>query len=205
MKKIFVVTGALAGWFALILQLYISLSKADSRLSEFIKYISFMTIWTNFIVALTFTFQIKPTESNVSKFFRKPSVLGGVLVYIIVVALVYHLILRNVWNPKGLEKIADEFLHTVVPVLYLIYWIFFVPKGELKFSNCIHWLIYPLIYLFYTLVRGAVTGLYPYFFIDAGKLGYPVVFRNSGFITAGYIIIGILVILSNKYLFRNTE
>ncbi|MBK8553890.1 MAG: Pr6Pr family membrane protein [Ignavibacteria bacterium] len=135
MKKLFAVTGALAGWFALILQLYLSLSQADSRLSEFIKYISFMTIWTNFIVALTLTFQIKPTESKVSKFSRKPAVLGGVLVYIIVVALVYHLILRSVWNPKGLEKIADEFLHTVVPVLYLLYWIFLFRKENLSFPS----------------------------------------------------------------------
>ncbi|MBK8553889.1 MAG: Pr6Pr family membrane protein [Ignavibacteria bacterium] len=81
----------------------------------------------------------------------------------------------------------------------------FVPKGELKFSISIHWLIYPLIYLLYTLIRGAFTGLYPYFFMNAGKLGYPVVFRNSGFITAGYIIIGLLVILSDKYFFHKTD
>ncbi|MBP9192713.1 MAG: Pr6Pr family membrane protein [Ignavibacteria bacterium] len=202
MKKLFAVAGALAAWFALILQLYISLSQADSRLYELIKYLSFMTIWTNFIVAVSFTFQVISTESRIGKILNAPSVQGGILLYIIVVALVYHLVLANIWDPKGPEKVADEFLHTVVPVLYLLYWIFFVRKGDLRFSNSIKWLIYPLIYLIYSLIRGALTGLYPYYFMNVAKLGYAVTFRNIGFIMAGYILLGIIIILIDKILAR---
>jgi hypothetical protein len=202
LKKLFAVAGALAAWFALILQLYISLSLADSRLYEIIKYLSFMTIWTNFIVAVTFTFQVISTESRIGKILNAPSVQGGILLYIIVVSLVYHLVLANIWDPKGPEKVADEFLHTVVPVLYLLYWIFFVRRGDLRFSNSIKWLIYPLIYLIYSLIRGALTGLYPYYFMNVAKLGYAVTFRNIGFIMAGYILLGIIIILIDKILAR---
>jgi hypothetical protein len=202
LKKLFEITGALASWFALILQLYISLSQPDSMIFNLIKYLSFMTIWTNFIVAFTFTFQIILTESRLGKFFRKPVIQGGVLLYIIVVALVYHLVLASIWDPKGLEKVADEFLHTIVPALYLLYWIFFTNKGYLKFSDSIKWLIYPLTYLFYSLIRGAMTGLYPYFFIDAGKLGYPVMFRNILFVMIGYIALGLLIIVTDKLFAR---
>ena len=192
----------MAAWFALILQLYISLSLADSRLYELIKYLSFMTIWTNFIVAVSFTFQVISTESRIGKILNAPSVQGGILLYIIVVSLVYHLVLAHIWDPKGPEKVADEFLHTVVLVLYLLYWIFFVRRGDLRFSNSIKWLIYPLIYLIYSLIRGALTGLYPYYFMNVAKLGYAVTFRNIGFIMAGYILLGIIIILIDKILAR---
>ncbi|GGO90564.1 hypothetical protein GCM10011584_22650 [Nocardioides phosphati] len=35
-------------------------------------------------------------------------------------------------------------------------------------------LVPPLLWLAHTLVRGAVTGFYPYPFLDAGERGYPV-------------------------------
>lgn len=200
MKKLYEITGAFASWFALILQLYISLHYADSRLTALIKYLSFMTIWTNFLVAFTFTCQLIPSAGRLIRFFKEPAVLGGVLLYIIVVALVYHLVLANIWNPKGLEKIADEFLHSVVPLLYIFYWLLYVKKGNLSFIYCFKWLIYPLIYLVYSMIRGALTGVYPYFFLDASRLGFAVTFRNIAFVTTGYILLGIIIIYADRLL-----
>lgn len=159
-----------------------------------------MTIWTNFLVAFTFTCQLIPSAGRLIRFFKEPAVMGGVLLYIIVVAIVYHLVLTNIWNPQGLEKIADEFLHSVVPLLYIFYWLLYVKKGNLSFIYCFKWLIYPLIYLVYSMIRGALTGVYPYFFLDASRLGFAVTFRNIAFVTTGYILLGIIIIYADRLL-----
>lgn len=52
------------------------------------------------------------------------------------------------------------------------------------------------------MIRGSVTGIYPYFFLDASKNGFAVTFRNIALVTAGYIILGIIIIYADKLLSR---
>jgi hypothetical protein len=37
-------------------------------------------------------------------------------------------------NPQGAQKIADILLHDVVPVMYLGYWLIFIPNGSLRWK-----------------------------------------------------------------------
>jgi len=176
------------------------MSVADSRFAETIRFLSFMTIWTNIIVALFYTSQLITPDNWLGRFFSKASVQAALLVYIIIVGLIYHLFLAKQWNPQGWEFIADQCLHTVVPLLYLVYWFFFADKEKLRLASAFNWLSYPLIYIIYTLIRGAITGKYPYFFIDVTKLGYGSAFRNIGLIAAAYVILGsVIVLLNNLY------
>jgi len=56
------------------------------------------------------------------------------------------------------------------------------------------WLIYPLVYFVYALLRGHLLGAYAYPFIDVAMLGYTQVFINAGGILVGFVLIGLLVI-----------
>ena len=56
-------------------------------------------------------------------------------------------------------------------MLYITYWVFFTPKGSLRFVDQVVWQSYPLIYLIYTLIRGAIIGAYPYPFLDVARPG----------------------------------
>jgi hypothetical protein len=38
-------------------------------------------------------------------------------------------------------------LHYVIPILFVIDWLFFVPKESLEPKNSIGWLAYPIVYL----------------------------------------------------------
>ena len=66
-----------------------------------------------------------------------------------------------------------------MPVLYVLYWLLFVPKSRLPWNSVLFWLIYPLAYLSYTLIHGALSGWYPYPFVDVSVVGYGRVFANS--------------------------
>ena len=118
--------------------------------------------------------------------------------YILVVSIVYNIILRSLWAPQGLQKIADELLHVVVPLLYVLYWFFFVPKGFLKWTTPLGWLVYPFCYLAYSIIRGAITKYYPYPVIDVNKPDYAKAFFNAGLMYAGFLILGLLFVGIDK-------
>ena len=89
----------------------------------------------------------------------------GIAVYIFITGLVYFLILRYTWNPKGLPLVADVLLHYGMPLLYGIEWMLFTPKGFLHWQDALRWLVFPLGFVLWALFWGAIFGFYPYPFI----------------------------------------
>jgi hypothetical protein len=73
-----------------------------------------------------------------------------------------------------------------------------VPKGRLRVADVPRWLVYPVAYLAYILVRGVVTGLYPYPFIDVGALGYAGALRNALVLVAGFVCVGLVLIALDR-------
>lgn len=179
--KWLLIIGVMTGWFALIAQFYISMQNNIVPADELIiRYFSYFTILTNILVALCFTSILLGQVRG--SFFTKPDTLTATAVYITVVALIYNLILRFTWEPKGLQLIVDELLHLIVPILFVVYWFLFVPKDSLKWTGTFSWLIYPFIYLMFILFRGAASGFYPYPFVDVAKYGYGTVFVNCFYV-----------------------
>jgi hypothetical protein len=73
---------------------------------------------------------------------------------------------------------VDNLLHVVVPLLFVLYWIIFTPKKTLHWKDILPWIIFPSVYLAYSLVRGEITHWYPYPFLNTSQLGYPKVLVN---------------------------
>lgn len=171
-SKTYCLIFAILGWFAIILQGYFTITNTlIPVIPTLAKFFSYFTILTNLVVAICFTILFSSTNSKLGKWFSNAKTLTAINVYIFIVGLVYNVALRGIYIPVGYEKIADELLHVVMPLAFLIFWIFFVDKSSLKLKNAFSWLIYPLLYLVYTLIRGYFVKQYPYFFIDANKLG----------------------------------
>lgn len=197
---------AALGWTALILQLYlnVSIASADGTGSAvgLLRYFSFFTILTNILVALVFTFPLLAHSSRPAAFFARPDVVAAVTVYIVIVGLVYSLLLRALWNPTGLQLVADRLLHDVIPPALALYWLVFTPRGHTRWSHAAAWLLYPLVYFLYLLLLGAITRYYPYPFIDVGKLGYERVLLNSAGILVAFVAIGLIVVAADRALGR---
>ena len=196
----------IAGWFALVSQLYLIIQNRMVSIPEtVIRYFSFFTILTNIIVALCVTVLLVKPKSKCGKFFYRPATVTAITVYITIVGIIYNVILRFLWQPQGLQKITDELLHTVIPFLFILLWIFYVSKSELKYKNALAWLIYPLLYVVYTAIRGEITGYYPYPFIDVGQLGYQRVLINSGGLIIAFFGLSLFLVAIGKYMSRNKK
>jgi hypothetical protein len=202
--KRFVTAAALAGWVGLAIQQYLIFysrwSSGASLLGGLINFFSFFTVLTNTLAAVVLSYALIKRESAAKRFFLAPAVSGGIAVSIAVVGLAYSLLLRHLWQPEGLQFIADELLHDVMPVLFLVYWWRCVPKGTLQLKHIGAWVIYPLVYFAYVLLRGHLLGQYQYPFIDVDSLGYPQVFVNAGGILVGFVLIALAVVGLDKFL-----
>ena len=85
------------------------------------KFFSYFTILTNLLVAICFTYLYFNKKSKIKTWFSSPKTLTAINVYILVVGLVYNLVLRPLREAKGLEILADELLHAIVPLLFMIF------------------------------------------------------------------------------------
>lgn len=202
--KRFVAAAALAGWAGLAIQQYLIFysrwSSGASLLGGLINFFSFFTVLTNTLAVVVLSYALVRRDSAAKRFFLAPKVSSGIAVSIAVVGLAYSLLLRHLWQPEGFQFIADELLHDVMPVLFLIYWWRCVPKGTLQLKHIGAWVIYPLVYFAYVLLRGHLLGQYQYPFIDVDSLGYPQVFVNAGGILVGFVLIALAVVGLDKSL-----
>ena len=205
--RISAAVGALLGWFALVLQLYLMLVQSPAgalaMVGTVITYFSFFTILTNILVALVFTAAVfSPDRTRATgwgQFFRRPSVQAGAAAYIAIVGIIYRLLLRQLWNPQGMQWVADVILHDVIPVGYVLYWLLFASRTELRWRDAVGWLAYPGVYLVYVLARGAVSGLYPYPFMDVNVLGYGGVLAHAAVLFLVFLGMGLLVVAVGRW------
>ena len=159
-----------------------------------IRYFSFFTILTNLIVAIYFTRLLFRKNSEAIGLPKRNNNLTAITVYILVVGLVYQVVLRSLWHPEGLQKLVDELLHTIIPAAVLIFWLLYQNFDRLKWKSILSWLIYPLAYLVYVLIRGKASGYYPYPFVDVDQLGIQKVMTNSIFLLLFFVFISAILI-----------
>lgn len=194
---------AVLGWVGLSVQLYLILGSrweiGASLMGGLMSFFSFFTVLTNTLVAVVLTCEVTSRDSAARRWFLRPAVSSGIAVSIAVVGLAYSLLLRHLWHPEGWQLLADELLHDIMPLLFLLYWWWCVPKGMLRLGHIGLWVIYPLVYFAYALLRGHLLSAYPYPFIDVGTLGYPQVFINAGGILAGFVVIALVIVGLDRY------
>ena len=197
-RRHFVAVAAVLGWAGLSIQMYLIFysrwTLGASLLGGLMSFFSYFTVLSNTLVATVLTCELTFRESAARRWFLQSSVSSGIAVSIAVVSLAYNLLLRHLWHPQGWQWLADELLHDIMPLLFLVYWWCCVPKGRLRLGHIALWVIYPLLYFGYSLLRGHLLAVYPYPFVDVEKLGYPQVFINAGGLLAGFVLIALLMV-----------
>lgn len=177
--------------FALVLQLVLVVQGSDHVATEtdpeiaaaaapdlatrVLRFCSYLTIWSNLLVAVTSAVLAAGADpdSRVWRALRLDAVVicfgGGV---------VHFFLLRPLLDNQGWDLVADRLLHLVVPLLAAIGWLLFGPRGRVGRADLLPFLVVPVGWLAYTLVRGAFVDWYPYPFVDVDELGYGVVALN---------------------------
>jgi len=190
MKRNFRLICALITWAALIIQYVVMVMDGEHGgfAATTIVYISYFTILTNILAALALTAPFLSSGSKLKAFFERKAVRAAIALYILVVMVVYWAVLAKDHNPEGISAIINVFLHLIVPLLYIFDWLVFTPKDGMSLRRIPWWVAYPMAYGIYTILRGAITGVYPYPFLNVAELGGLPVFLNMLGFTAFYAI-----------------
>ena len=107
------------------------------------------------------------------------------------------------WNPQGFTWVTATGLNTVMPILYIIDWLFFAEKRPIFYKHLPYWLIFPAVYGVTSIIRGLLTNVYPYPFLNVTELGIGnVLFNMFGlvavFAVVGPIFIGVAHLISDR-------
>lgn len=148
-------------------------------------FFAYFTIQVNMLVVLALLRSAFVKQPGTLDSFR-----SAVTVYILVVGIVFSILLAGV---EGATFTAVPWnnivLHHIMPVAVAFDYYFDRPR-RVKLRYATAWLVYPIIYLGFTMVRGALEGWYPYPFLNLNVAGVSSVFV----ILLG--IFGIVVVLA---------
>jgi hypothetical protein len=141
-----------------------------------IRFFSYFTIESNLLVVIT--------SSMLAQAPRRDGVLFRVLrldaLFGISVTLVtYAVLLAPQHDPHGINAWTNAGLHYVAPAMAIGGWLLFGPRPRIDETTLLLALIWPALYVGYTLLHGAVSDWYPYPFIDVAQLGYRTALRNG--------------------------
>ncbi|WP_330297773.1 Pr6Pr family membrane protein [Streptomyces sp. NBC_00503] len=174
--------------------------------------LSFFTIWTNILVAVVFTLSAVRTYRGLPDV--DPLWRGGVLLFILVTGLVFHLVLANPSSPfnvvedldklTGAKAVSNQLLHTVTPVGAVLDFLFLTAPRRLRPRHAAQWLAYPLAYVVFALIRGALLSpgapaRYTYPFIDVAQYGYARVAVNSLVLGLAFYALGLALVAADRY------
>ncbi len=167
---------AVAAWSGVLLQLWLTVRQANSNgkslFDALVTYFGYFTIFTNLFVAIVFSLLSLGINRRLGAWLESAAVKGCITTGILLVAIAYHLLLREIWAAQGAQWVADVILHYVVPAGVLADWCLSPRREALDWSLPLKWTAYPFVFLGYALVRGEIIGSYPYPFIDVSVLGY---------------------------------
>lgn len=137
---------------------------------------AFFTVLSNLIVAAT-TLLLALRQDHTTTVFKTFRLIG--LVAITITGIVYHVALSSFFDLDGVHQLGNQLVHTIVPLLAVIGWVAFGPRGLTSARIAGLSLLFPFAWLVFTLIRGAVIHWYPYPFLDVGAIGYGKTILNS--------------------------
>jgi hypothetical protein len=186
-----VASGGLVLQFWLVWQGHAVLDDVDppARAERLVRFFGYFTTLSNLLVAGTswvVAVAERPLASRLGRVLYTDALVG-----IAVTGIVHWFLLRPLLSLDGADWWADKVQHVAVPLLAVVAWLVAGPRGRVRTADVGWAVVPPVLWLVYTLLRGAVTGFYPYPFLDAGEHGYPAVLATCLGVAALFLVLAV--------------
>jgi hypothetical protein len=155
-----------------------------------VDYLSFFTIQSNLLAGLVLLASGVDARRGAPRD-RLAMLRGASTVYMATTGAVYLALLSG-QQPSGgvLPAWVNLVFHGVVPLAVVADWIVDPPAQRIARARALGWLAFPVAFVVYTLIRGHLTGWYPYPFLDVARHGYDGVALTS--LVLGAAITGVI-------------
>ena len=172
---------------ALALQTALNLERDGSPLVSAGLLLRFFTIWGNLAAGLVMGWIALGRR-------MAPEIVHALATALAIVGLVYWLLLAGMHHPEGLDRITNQFHHTLVPLTTILWWLAFGQRSESVLRSVGVAMIAPVAYAVFALAYGAASGFYAYFFLDAGELGWAQLAINIFGLAVLFSLVGALLL-----------
>jgi hypothetical protein len=173
---------------------FVSSVRADaprSLATRIIRFFSYFTIESNILVcAVALLLAVGVAHGRRFALAHLDALLG-----ITVTGIVFALVLAPDQEHVGFSSVL---LHYVAPPLALLAWLVLGPWSARSWRIIGPALVWPLVYLLWTVVHGAISDWYPYPFIDADELGFGRMLRNAVLVLLGGLVLGVAFIALDR-------
>jgi hypothetical protein len=154
---------------------YANATGAAGALGRIFDWLGYFTIWSNLLVAVVLTLlALNPHRDSL----RLRVLRIDTLMMISITGIIYAAIIAPYVTNRGWEHLSNALVHQITPILTILVFIIAGPRGWFNVKAVFAALIVPIVYVIFTLIRGAVIGAYPYSFFNVAKYGYNAVLIN---------------------------
>jgi len=163
-----------------------------------VEFFSYFTILSNMLAAAALTAPLVAPSSPFATWAQASGPRASIATYLTITAVVYHLLLASQWNPQGLRLVSDTILHTITPAAFLIDLALRGGQGEARWIAAAKAMAFPALYGVWTLVHGALSGFYPYPFMNVAKRGYPAVVLTMIEMSLAFALVAVVFIALSR-------
>ncbi len=135
-----------------------------------INFFSYFTNLSNIFAAVVLLIGAFSLIQHRDPTMRDDIVRGTSVVCMALVGIVFALLLRD-QDLGTLMPWVNIVVHYIMPVVIVLDWLYQPPKAKLALTQAAYWLIFPFLYVAYSIIRGAIIGWYAYPFFDPAKSG----------------------------------
>lgn len=174
----------------------------DAPAERVLNVFAYFTIQSNLLLGGTTLLLALWPDRSWGELFRTLR-LNGVLC-IAVTGIVYHAVLAGLDDPHGWAALANFLLHTVAPVAGVLGWLLFGPRGFTGWRIVGLSIVFPVLWLGFTLIRGEFVGFYPYPFVNVDEHGYGRVLLNCLLVAVLFLALAAGATTLDRRLHRKT-
>jgi hypothetical protein len=161
------------------------LDLADRGVLNPVNFFSYFTIESNLIAVAALLWAAAASHGGPNPrldFFR-----GAATTYMTVTFVVFALLLADTDVDTAIVWV-DRVLHRVIPIVLMADWLIDPPAARIELRRAWWWVAFPLAWVVYTMIRGAIVGTYPYPFLDPANGGNGAVLGYSVAILVGMLL-----------------
>lgn len=158
-----------------------------------VNFFSYFTILSN-----TFAVVVLLAGATLWRLQRSPAsdmVRGAAVLYMTITLIVFALLLSGTDVDTAIPWV-NAVVHQLLPVVMIADWLIDPPQTRLTIRQGLAWLIPPLVWIAYTMIRGPIAGWYPYPFLDPANGGYASVVVTTLVILAGGAVLCVVAVLA---------
>ena len=150
------------------------LRAGDGPVAAVVHYLSFLSILTNAALVAVYGWHV--SGGTWLRWARHPSLHAFLAALIVLVGVVWHVLLA----PSEGLTFSNIGLHYVAPAIFALWWALGQRPKPAQFKTVHLLMLAPLAYAGWLLLRGGITGEYPYTFINVDRVGWTATLQMMG-------------------------